>query len=159
MIKVIATYYEVLEKVSETLSTFDIYTSWARFLSGESMAPWTRPTFGDELVIKQVRHPCVIDCVASDLKLVGNQKCAIITGPNMGGKSTFIRMIGISVYLSHIGFFVPAESFETPIIDAIITRVGASDAQLQGVSTFMNEMLESSCALASSTNKSLVLID
>ena len=59
----------------------------------------------------------------------------------MGGKSTFIRMIGISVYLSHIGFYVPAYSFESPIIDAIITRVGASDAQLQGVSTFMNEML------------------
>ena len=77
----------------------------------------------------------------------------------MGGKSTFIRMVGIAAYLAHIGFYVPAQSFETPIIDAIITRVGASDVQLKGISTFMSEMLESACMLKTATDKSLVLID
>jgi DNA mismatch repair protein MSH2 len=85
-----------------------------------------------------MRHPCVNDCVPNVLEFIGNNRTAIITGPNMGGKSTYIRMVGICIYLAHIGFFVPARIFQTPIIDAIITRVGASDIQLQGVSTFMN---------------------
>lgn len=65
-------------------------------------------------------------------------KTIIITGPNMGGKSTFIRTIGIGIYFAHIGFYAPAKSFKTPILDAIITRVGASDVQLKGISTFMS---------------------
>lgn len=73
----------------------------------------------------------------NDIKMEDN-KTIIITGPNMGGKSTFIRTVGICTYLAHIGFYAPAQSFETPIIDAIITRVGASDMQLKGISTFMS---------------------
>jgi DNA mismatch repair protein MSH2 len=77
----------------------------------------------------------------------------------MGGKSTYIRTIGITVYLAHIGCFVPARDFETPIVDSIITRVGASDMQIKGISTFMNEMIESACMLQTATRNSLVLID
>lgn len=77
----------------------------------------------------------------------------------MGGKSTYIRTIGVAIYLAHLGCYVPASFLETPIIDCIVTRVGASDMQMKGISTFMSEMIESSCMLNSSTNKSLVLID
>ena len=73
-----------------------------------------------------MRHPCVKNCVPNNIDTNEN-KTIIITGPNMGGKSTFIRTVGICSYLAHIGMFVPADEIETPIIDAIICRVGASD--------------------------------
>ena len=69
----------------------------------------------------------------------------------MGGKSTFIRSIAISVLMAHIGCFVPCKSAKMPVIDSIITRVGASDMQTKGISTFMSEMLEASCMLKVST--------
>ena len=107
---------------------------------------WCRPRIGTDLVGRHMRHPIVKNCVPNccDLK---EEKTVILTGPNMGGKSTYIRTIGVCVYLAHIGCFVPALEFETPLVDAIITRVGASDLQIKGISTFMSEMLESACML------------
>lgn len=153
----ISTYYDILEDLSLFLAELDVYTTFASIVSIESNK-WVRPILGSKLEGISMMHPCVAECVPNNITM-SNNKTVIITGPNMGGKSTFIRTIGVCVYLTHIGFYVPATSFETPIIDAIITRVGASDVQLKGISTFMSEMLETACMLKTATRNSLVLID
>ena len=83
----------------------------------------------------------------------------LLTGINMGGKSTFLRQIGICVILAHIGMFLPATYAEIPLIDQIFTRVGAGDIMLKGISTYMNEMIEICSVIRSASNKSLLLID
>merc|ERR1719359_151078 len=83
----------------------------------------------------------------------------LITGPNMGGKSTYIRSAALAALLCQAGSFVPCTSAVLPVFDAIMCRVGASDMQLRDISTFMAEMLEASCILNTATSKSLVIVD
>lgn len=124
------------------------------------------PRFTDEpcLRIEQGRHPVVEQVlttpfVANDLGLDNSTRMLIITGPNMGGKSTYMRQTALIVLMAHIGSFVPAASCELSLVDRIFTRIGSSDDLAGGRSTFMVEMSETANILHNATDRSLVLMD
>ena len=124
------------------------------------------PRFVDEpcMRIDQGRHPVVEQVlttpfVANDLSLDDDTRMLIITGPNMGGKSTYMRQTALIVLLAHIGSFVPAKSCELSLVDRIFTRIGSSDDLAGGRSTFMVEMSETANILHNATERSLVLMD
>ena len=125
-----------------------------------------RPQFVSHacMLIEQGRHPVVEQVlespfVANDLSLDGNTRMLVITGPNMGGKSTYMRQTALIVLLAHIGSFVPAARCELSIVDRIFTRIGSSDDLAGGRSTFMVEMSETANILHNASDRSLVLMD
>ncbi|HVH83116.1 MAG TPA: DNA mismatch repair protein MutS, partial [Steroidobacteraceae bacterium] len=127
---------------------------------------WTAPTLVEEprLVIEAGRHPVVArfadaPFVPNDLRLDGARRMLIITGPNMGGKSTYMRQAALIVLLAHIGSYVPADALVVGPIDRIFTRIGAADDLAGGRSTFMVEMTEAANILHNATARSLVLLD
>ena len=150
-----------IERMGKVISLLDFYSSLA-YLSKE--CNWVKPTLKEigDLEIKEGRHPVV---EANTERYVPNSfstyksRFSLITGPNMAGKSTYLREIALIVLLSHIGSFVPADSAVIPITDKIFCRVGASDNLSKGESTFLIEMSESAQILRSITNKSLVIMD
>jgi DNA mismatch repair protein MutS len=127
---------------------------------------WSEPSLSSEsrLLIEAARHPVVESCidtpfVPNDVVLHEQRRMLIITGPNMGGKSTYMRAAALIVVLAHIGSFVPAASADIGPIDRIFTRIGAADDLAGGRSTFMVEMTETANILHNASNHSLVLMD
>ncbi|XP_071692728.1 DNA mismatch repair protein MSH2 isoform X1 [Rutidosis leptorrhynchoides] len=163
-----ATFSEVFEGLASLLSELDVLLSFAD-LAASSPTPYTRPeiTTGEtgDIVLEGSRHPCVeaqdwVNFIPNDCKLVrGESWFQIITGPNMGGKSTFIRQVGVNILMAQVGCFVPCDKASISVRDCIFARVGAGDCQLRGVSTFMQEMLETASILKGATDKSLIIID
>jgi DNA mismatch repair protein MutS len=157
----VAASAEVLQSVGRALAETDALTAFAVHAVRND---WTRPelTEGRELGIEGGRHPVVeqtTDFVPNDLYMDGDRRFLIVTGPNMSGKSTYMRQAALIVLLAQVGSFVPAANAEIGLVDGIYTRVGALDELAQGRSTFMVEMQELSNILHSATEESLVILD
>lgn len=152
-----------LQETATALAELDVLANLAERALNLDL---NRPRFVDEpcMRIQQGRHPVVeqvLDTpfVANDLALDDATRMLIITGPNMGGKSTYMRQTALIVLLAHIGSFVPAASCELSLVDRIFTRIGSSDDLAGGRSTFMVEMSETANILHNATDRSLVLMD
>jgi len=150
--------------VSRFLGMLDVLLSFAQVASDNA---YIRPQLFDDkrLVLKNGRHPVVektrldISFVPNDTEFTNGDNIQIITGPNMSGKSTYLRQVALIVLLAQIGSFVPADSAEIGIVDRIFTRIGAQDEIHAGQSTFMVEMIETANILHHASDKSLLILD
>ncbi|AAS81302.1 DNA mismatch repair protein MutS [Thermus thermophilus] len=148
---------EALREAARILAELDVYAALAEVAVRHG---YTRPRFGERLRIRAGRHPVVerrTAFVPNDLEMA--HELVLVTGPNMAGKSTFLRQTALIALLAQIGSFVPAEEAELPLFDGIYTRIGASDDLAGGKSTFMVEMEEVALVLKEATERSLVLLD
>ena len=154
-----------IKKTSEAIAMLDVLVSFSVVAHNNN---YCRPTIdmGDELIISEGRHP-VVESVLKDSFFVPNDthldcdknRMMILTGPNMSGKSTYMRQNAMIILMAQIGSFVPAKSAHIGVVDKIFTRVGASDDLASGQSTFMLEMLEVANILKNATSKSFLVFD
>ena len=156
-------YIGRLQEVAKVISEIDVLQSFST-VSEENN--YVRPTITDKRIvdIKDNRHAVVekvltTEYVSNDIVMDEDTNILLITGPNMAGKSTYMRQLAITVIMAQIGCFVPASSATLPIFDAIYTRIGASDDLVSGESTFMVEMIEANNAIENATSNSLLLFD
>lgn len=164
MRKRIQTKTSIIQKLANQIAQLDVLASLAEVANKYR---FVRPTFNFErtIDIRQGRHPVIEKVmkngsyVPNDVLLDSSTDILLITGPNMGGKSTYMRELAILVVLAQIGSYVPADSANLPIFDAIFTRIGASDDLVSGQSTFMVEMNETNNALRKATDRSLLIFD
>ena len=156
-------YIPALQDLSSVLSEIDVLSSLA-LVSEENN--YLRPTLNENHVIdiKEGRHPVIekvldSEFISNDIYFDKDDLVMLITGPNMAGKSTYMRQMAIISIMAQMGCFVPATSANIPIFDKIFTRIGASDDLVSGESTFMVEMSEANRALKNATKDSLILFD
>ncbi|WP_018922476.1 DNA mismatch repair protein MutS [Salsuginibacillus kocurii] len=167
-------FVELRERVKEEISTLQelsILISEVDVLQGfakvSDVNDYHKPTFtaGRTLTLTASRHPVVEqtlgsgEYVANNVYMDEERELLIITGPNMSGKSTYMRQVALTAIMAQIGCFVPAKEAELPVFDQIFTRIGAADDLASGQSTFMVEMVETKHALMNATNRSLLLLD
>ena len=152
-----------LQKVAKAISEIDVLQSFA--LVSEKYN-YVRPTITLDHSLKLIesRHPVVErvikdEYVPNDIVMDNGVYTLLITGPNMAGKSTYMRQLGIIAIMAQIGCFVPAKEAKMPVFDQIFTRIGASDDLVSGESTFMVEMIEATNAINNATKNSLILFD
>lgn len=162
--KHIATYTEKLQTLASLVSYIDVLISFAEVSVNEH---YVKPTFNENRKVEIIkgRHPVIekvtpnATYVPNDILLDKDTDILIITGPNMGGKSTYMRQFALIVIMAQLGSFVPAESANLMVFDQIFTRIGASDDLVSGQSTFMVEMSETNYALRHATSSSLLIFD
>lgn len=157
------THIETLQEVAQAVVLLDLFSSFAELAVERG---YTRPRIGEKgfLSIKQGRHPVIEQVmkepyIANDTRFDDERKIYLITGPNMAGKSTYMRQVALIQLLFQIGSFVPAEEASLPIVDRIFTRIGAADDLVEGSSTFMVEMNEVMVTTSLATERSMVIID
>ena len=164
-----STYSNVVDRAAEVIGTLDVFCALAQTAA---MNPYgyCKPTITDSdeegagIRLEGARHPCVelqenMEYIPNDIDLTFPQAQLLVSGPNMGGKSVYIRSLGAIVCMAQIGSYVPCTSATINICHSILARVGAGDLQERGISTFMAEMLESSAILRAATKRSLIIID
>ena len=157
-----ATFVQPLMQAAAAVAAIDALGAFARHAIG---ARWCRPVLDDRpgIEIEGARHPVVEHMlehyVPNDCRLVPGRRLLVITGPNMGGKSTYMRSVALIALLAYAGAYVPAQAARLGPIDKILTRIGASDDLARGRSTFMVEMTEAAAILHQATSNSLVLMD
>ncbi|ANQ85215.1 DNA mismatch repair protein MutS [Azoarcus olearius] len=162
LLDALSPYIPALQGCARALATLD---GLAAFAEAALRYGYVRPVFSNQpgIEIRGGRHPVVErqveDFIQNDARLGSTRRMLMITGPNMGGKSTFMRQVALICLLAHVGSFVPAQSAVLGPLDAIFTRIGASDDLASGRSTFMVEMTEASAILHGATEHSLVLMD
>ncbi len=155
-------YIVKLQAIAHIISEIDVLQSFATIAEENN---YVRPTFShnNEVNIIENRHPVIEkvinNYVKNDIKFDKNTNILLITGPNMAGKSTYMRQFAITVIMAQMGSFVPADEAFLPIFDKIFTRIGASDDLVSGESTFMVEMNEANMAIKKATENSLILFD
>lgn len=162
--KYISQFTSQIQATSDAISELDYFLDLA-FVASENN--YTRPTFNGEkkIHIVEARHPIIEKAapdkvfVSNDYEMDNSTEVLIITGPNMGGKSTYMKEFGLLVIMAQIGCFVSAAECNIPVFDSLYTRIGASDNLIKGQSTFMTEMSEVAQALDSATSDSLFLFD